>query len=332
MDMYIDKEGLITVIIPAYNAEKHLHRAVESLINQIYSNLEILIIDDGSKDATGTIADIYAFKDSRIKVVHVENGGEAKARNLGIRVAAGNYIAFCDADDYMHPDMLRKMYYAILQDGSDMAVCSWKNVSEEGTELSWRKPNLNTCVLSSKEAQKYFLQSGNIEGFCWNKLFKKKLYMDAEVLYDKKRLSYCDILANYKLIKASGKVSYIGEQLYDYYQLSTACTHTMNIRKNYDYLETLREVYDEAVQSGLKRSAIIYTVYRLDKQLFEMYKEKQLYDEKAYNDFFIRAYEGFLDVFWAKKVNFAIKYPLESPLKFIVKEWIVMKEYKRLKY
>lgn len=329
-NMQIDKEGLITVIMPAYNAEGQLRRALESVINQTYTNLEILVIDDGSEDATGDVADSYAVMDSRVKVLHVKNGGEAKSRNLGIKVASGDYIAFCDADDCMWPEMLERMYCAILKDNSDMAVCSWRNVSEDGYELSWRKTDLNTCVLSPKEAQEQFLQSGNIEGFCWNKLFKKKLYIETEVQYDERRLSYCDILANYRLIKASTKISYIGEQLYDYYQLSTACTHTMNIRKNYDYLETLKEVYEEAVQSGLRKSVDVYTVYRMGKQLFDMYKNKQLYDEKEFKEFFINAYTCFLDVSFIKKIRIAVRYPLENYVKFIVKEWIIMKKYKQL--
>lgn len=320
---------MISVIIPAYNAEENIDRALKSVLFQTYSNLEIIVIDDGSKDNTGKIVDNYAKKDSRIKVYHVENGGEARARNLGIVKAKGEFIAFCDADDYMYPNMLETMISSIKNDGTDMAICSWKNVDEDGNELPWRKTNLKTCILNTLEAQSQFLTTGNIEGFCWNKLFSKKLYDITRTQYDERRVSYCDILANFKLISSSEKISYIGEPLYDYYQLNTACTHVANIRKNYDYLETLVEVSELAFIHGLEKEAHIYTVNRSNKHLFGMYKDIALYDKKQYSMFYKKLYETFLEVSFLRKMLWAIKYPLENPFKFVIKEWIVERKYKK---
>ena len=330
MVMGSDENALITVIIPAYNAEKQLYRAVESVLGQTYKNLEILIIDDGSQDGTGAIADSYAKSDSRIVVFHVENGGEARSRNLGLSKAKGDYIAFCDADDYMHPEMLEKMYGAIIRDSSDIAICSWKYVDENGVKLNWRTPNLKSCVMSSREAQIQFLQSGNIEGFCWNKLFRKQLYGAAgDIQYDVRRLSYCDILANYRVIQNAKRVSYLGEQLYDYYQISTACTHTPNIKKNYDYVETMEEVFAEATAAGLVNQGKIYKTYRLITHLFGMVKNRKLYDEDAFYKHFIMVYDKHLRVAFPKKIYYAIRYPLENPLKFAMKAWMVKVFYRR---
>ena len=183
--------SLISVIIPVYNAEKYIARSIDSVKNQTYSNLEIIIIDDGSNDKTGIIVDKYLGNNSRIRVYHVKNGGEAKSRNLGLKYAQGDYIAFCYAGDYMYPKMLEKMINAICQDGSDLAICAWRNVDEKGNELPWKKSKLQTRVVSGYLAQKKFLLTGNIEGFCWNKLFPKN-YMTKMIF--NMILDYCPIV------------------------------------------------------------------------------------------------------------------------------------------
>lgn len=328
--MYKSQE-LVSIIIPAYNAGKTLYRAIESAIAQTYTHIEIIIIDDGSQDETGTIADKYALLDNRIRVFHVSNGGEAKSRNMGLKEARGNLIAFCDADDYMHRDMIDKMVFAILNDQSDMAICGWRNVDEEGNELPWKKNDSKTSLLTAEEARIQFLTKGNIEGFCWNKLFKRSLYELTNVQYDIRRLSFCDILANFILICACNKVSYIGTPLYDYYQMNAACTHVVNIKKDFDYLETLTEINVLAENMGLVRESYIYTVNRMNKYLFGMYKNASAYKLDTYKEYYVLAYEKYLRINPIKKGWLSIKYPIENPLKFVIKEWIVTKEYQRCK-
>ena len=110
--MYMNNHdnSLISVIIPVYKVEKYLSKCVESIINQTYKNLEIILVNDGSPDNCGEICDEYAKKDSRIKVIHKENGGLSDARNAGIEIASGQYIAFVDSDDYIASNMYERMY------------------------------------------------------------------------------------------------------------------------------------------------------------------------------------------------------------------------------
>lgn len=325
----IDNGFLVSVIMPAYNAEKNIDRALSSVINQEYTHLEIIVIDDGSIDATGEIIDKYASKDSRIIVLHVKNGGEARSRNLGLSIASGKYIAFCDADDYMHSSMIKKMVRAIDITESDIVVCGWKNVDEFGNELPWKKTKIEDGVLSSEEATKQFLTTGNIEGFCWNKMFAKYLYDKSDIKYDERRISFCDIFANFRLIENAVKITCINEPLYDYYQISSACTHTVNIKKDYDYLETLTEIVQEAEKKGLKREAQIYTTNRICKQLFGMLKNRGQYEKTKYEDYYVMAYERFLRVKFTEIVYYTFIYPIEDPMKFIVKHLFVSKEYRR---
>ena len=110
---------LVTVIVPVYKVEPYLRRCLDSIVNQTYKNLEIILIDDGSPDNCGVICDEYAENDKRIKVIHKENGGVSRARNEGINVARGEYIAFVDSDDYIEPDLVEKSCIAVEKSGSD---------------------------------------------------------------------------------------------------------------------------------------------------------------------------------------------------------------------
>ncbi len=122
---------LISIVVPAYNVEKYLNRCVESLINQSYKNLEIILVDDGAKDYTGEICDYWKSKDSRIKVVHKQNGGLGFARNTGIEYCTGDYISFVDSDDFVDTAMYEKMLNAVLMNDADTCYCSYNVFSNE---------------------------------------------------------------------------------------------------------------------------------------------------------------------------------------------------------
>ena len=122
------EEGKISVIVPIYKVENYLNRCVESIRKQTYRNLEIILVDDGSPDACGEMCDRYAQEDSRIRVIHKENGGLSDARNAGIEVAAGEYIAFIDSDDWIDDKMYEVLYHTLLKYDADIAECSYRNL------------------------------------------------------------------------------------------------------------------------------------------------------------------------------------------------------------
>lgn len=322
--------GLISVIVPAYNAEKSLYRSLDSIILQTYKNLDIIVIDDGSKDNTGKIADIYAQNDQRVRVFHVNNGGEAKSRNIGITEAKGEFIAFCDADDYMHPEMLEFMYNSVINDKSDIAVCSFNYVDEDGNILDWFKPKFKRCCISSTSAQKEFLLSVNIEGFAWNKLIRKELFVNNNIKYDEDRVSYCDVVTAYRLMKSAKNVSMVDRKMYDYYQLNTSCIHTPDIRKLLDYVVVLDKINILAAQSGLSNEGNIYQTYRLMKHLYGVYKDKELYDIREMKHIYIDIYEKYLKFPLIKKIRMATKYHDEKTVKSIVKIILVDKYYRKI--
>ena len=124
-------EELISVIIPVYKVEKYLKRCVESVQKQTFKNLEIILIDDGSPDSCGEMCDEMSKMDSRIKVVHKNNGGLSDARNAGIEIASGKYVVFVDSDDWLDLDMIDLLYRILKQYDADFAECSYRNIYKE---------------------------------------------------------------------------------------------------------------------------------------------------------------------------------------------------------
>lgn len=122
---------LVSIILPIYNVENYLRRCVESVINQTYQNLEIILVDDGSKDSSGKICDEYCAKDSRVKCIHKKNGGLSDARNAGIEIATGVYLCFIDSDDFIHSQYVETLHGALKKYDADMAVCNFQRVKEE---------------------------------------------------------------------------------------------------------------------------------------------------------------------------------------------------------
>lgn len=130
-----DTQALISVIIPIYKAEKYIEKCVKSVLNQTYSNLEVILVEDGSPDKSGMLCDELAKQDSRILVIHKKNGGAATARNAGLDKMTGAYVAFADADDYMEPDYIETLYQTLSEHQAQVSVCGFKTVDENGNAM-----------------------------------------------------------------------------------------------------------------------------------------------------------------------------------------------------
>ena len=122
------KNPLISVVVPIYKVEEYLQRCVDSIINQTYKNLEIILVDDGSPDSCPKMCDNFAKQDKRIKVIHKINAGVSEARNTGLEYATGDYVGFIDSDDYIHPTMYEKLLNGIKKENSDICMCRFVNV------------------------------------------------------------------------------------------------------------------------------------------------------------------------------------------------------------
>lgn len=167
---------LISIIIPVYNIEKYLERCVESVRRQTYTNLEIILVDDGSKDGSSKLCEQLAAKDSRIKVFHKENGGTSTARNLGIAHARGEYIGFVDGDDYISENMYEILYGAIAEYGTEIAQVGRDEIDEQGNMLpNICEPPKKTEYIEAQDFLKEMLMHRGDCSFC-TKLVKRELF------------------------------------------------------------------------------------------------------------------------------------------------------------
>ena len=168
----------ISVIVPVYNVKLYLHKCVDSILNQTYQNIEVLLIDDGSTDGSSDICDSYTEKDSRIKVVHKKNGGLSSARNTGLDMATGEYILFVDSDDYIDIEMIRRLYDALVKTGADMSVCNIRMVGVDGLTTFPYPEN----VVRDEEMDEalYWRKVYEPNAICyvvaWNKLYQKHIW------------------------------------------------------------------------------------------------------------------------------------------------------------
>ena len=166
---------LVSIIVPVYNVEKYIHKCLNSILNQSYYNLEVILVDDGSTDKSGEICDEYALLDKRIHIIHKENGGLSSARNAALDIVSGEYIAFVDSDDWIEREMIEKLVEKAIEEEADMVQCGFRYVNEhndiKGTNSS------KGIVISNNESliDLYFSQK-IIDVVVWNKLYKKYLF------------------------------------------------------------------------------------------------------------------------------------------------------------
>ena len=226
----------ISVIVPVYNIEAYLERTLDSLVNQTYKNLEIILIDDGSTDSSGKICDNYKNKDKRIVVVHKENEGVSIARNKGLELATGEFIGFVDSDDVISLDMYEILYKNIINNNADISVCSYKTFSKEIVF----EYNDKIKIFDKKEALKDIISDGIITNFLWNKLFKKEILND--VKFPKNKI-YEDLYVMPKLLEKINKLCFDYSKLYGYFNRNNSYVNTYNDKKNKNYLEFCDECF-----------------------------------------------------------------------------------------
>ena len=212
-NMEVKELPLITVAVTCYNIKDYLKRSIESVCNQTYRNLEILLVDDGSTDGSGEVCDEYAKRDSRIRVIHKKNGGPSEARNMAIEQAKGNYVAFVDGDDWIDSNMYENMYLAIQKGNADLAVCSYKQVSVKHVQDT----STDTILyFEQDEALESFIKEEEevqIQNAAWNKLFKKELLKELRFPVGK---LYEEIVFTTKLLHMAKKVVYLNQCYYNY--------------------------------------------------------------------------------------------------------------------
>lgn len=221
---------LISVIVPVYNVEPYLRRCVDSILRQTYRNLEILLVDDGSTDRSGTICDASAQQDTRVKVIHQKNQGQAAARNHGIDQAKGEYLSFVDSDDFIEERMLETLCRDAAEAGVMLAAAGFRKVSD-AVASSAPTEGIGPEIMSGKEAIDSLLLSEEIGDFPWNKLYDRRLFDG--VRYPEGYI-FEDLGTTYRLVERCPRISFRREALYNYYQRADS---TLNQTKKLRFYE-----------------------------------------------------------------------------------------------
>lgn len=206
---------LISVIVPVFKVEPYLDQCVESIVKQLYSNLEIILVDDGSPDHCPEICDAWAEKDKRIRVIHKENGGLSDARNVGLAEATGEFIAFVDSDDWIDAKMLFILHRCILDTRSDIASCGAVRVWEDGKKQQAMISAKGNQVLDKVSAMRALIQSTFLIQTVWNKLYKADLIKGIPFEVGK---IHEDEFWSWQVVAAANRVATVVDNLYYYRQ------------------------------------------------------------------------------------------------------------------
>ena len=245
-------EPLISVIVPIYNVEQYLRDCITSIRNQTYTNLEILLIDDGSTDSSGKICDAYAEQDDRICVIHQENRGVASARNVGLRACKGAYITFVDSDDVLLPNAVRAMYNRMLLDNSEMVIgkiiIQYPDGSKPRTKLDW----MHDAVLEKNEALGMIGGEEDLPCVFWGKLYIRKIMADFEV---PDLIRGEDTCAFPFILDRCKKISVMSEYVYVHTRYEGSLTYSTSDPLRLAYVQAVLPVARFYLERGMEKQA-----------------------------------------------------------------------------
>ena len=227
---------MISVVVPVYKVEEYLRRCVDSVLAQTYRDFELILVDDGSPDRCGQICDEYAARDDRIKVVHQENGGLSAARNAGLDVAQGEYVAFVDSDDYCHPEMLKVLFEKIIQYDADVAVSGFRRVDQNGKDIDVEPylPEIEE-LMNGADALKRLIMEDSLRSVVWNKLYKRTLFKSLRFPVGK---LYEDAFITPRLLYQCDRVVLTPQYLYFYVANPTSLTKRSRTVQHFDLIES----------------------------------------------------------------------------------------------
>ena len=231
----MEENETVSVIVPVYQVEAYLARCVESILAQSYRRLQVILVDDGSPDRCGELCDGFSEKDGRVTVLHTENGGLSAARNAGLAIAEGEYVAFVDSDDFVHPDYIAALLTAARENHAEIAACGV--TVYYNSLLQFGAPAGQARVYTPEEALRdIFTMENNVHVVAWNKLYQRSLFTDNGILYPVGKL-HEDVATTYRLCAAANRIAFIPLPCYYYVQRNNSIMGGGFSMKRLDLLE-----------------------------------------------------------------------------------------------
>mgnify|MGYP001852550308 CR=1 FL=1 len=309
-------DELITIIIPIYQVQKYIEKCLNSVLEQTYKNIEIILVDDGSTDKCPEICEEYARKDNRIKVIHKKNGGLSDARNAGMKIATGKYIGFVDSDDYIEKDMYEILYNNLIKTNSDISICNLKNVKENETIEKLENNNENIIEYSKQEALKLLIEN-KIRSYAWNKLYKKEILDNIQFPVGRKME---DLAVMHKIFEKANKIVYTNKVEYYYLQREDSILGNIDLKLTKDLLYFVTERYKYMMKKYPELKDVLNTdrvkyilIYHKNICLLNdviTYNEKEFLDEYTFFFFYFRQYKKniFFDISIMSKFEYNLLY------------------------
>ena len=230
----------LSIMVPVYKVEKYLRKCIDSILSQTFTDFELILVNDGSPDKSPDICEEYKQRDSRIVVIHKENGGLSDTRNAGLDVAKGDYFGFVDSDDHIAPNMYETLISVMEEKDCDMVICDNYRESPEGITIqNW----LEESKSFNREEAMFQLLTDKIGSQAWNKLYKKELF--AEIRYPIGRV-YEDIPTTYKYLHRCDKVAYVKTPLYYYTIRGDSISYAHNSDRKYHVFLGFKDRYEFA--------------------------------------------------------------------------------------
>lgn len=299
----------ISIVVPVYNVEKYLDKCISSILQQSFTDFELILVDDGSNDGSERKCDEYKNGDSRIKVVHQENQGLSSARNIGIETSKGKYITFIDSDDFVHPRMLEILYNNILENKADISACGYEIVPE-GKKIYVKSIGNNISIYNNIQSVKKIVEkSESIMIIACCKLYRRDLFQDVHYPSGK---YHEDEFVTYKLLYKSNKIVVTDAKLYYYVQRSNSITGSTYSIKRLDKLEALEQAINFFKNEDNKELTCLAEFrYLFNMQIayyrvkYEIKYNKSIMDKlrKQYNEEFRKfAHNNIKNIFIIKRI------------------------------
>lgn len=281
----------VSVIVPVFNTEKYLQICIDSVLAQTGVSLEIILVDDGSTDSSPNICDKYAEKYDNITTIHIKNSGPATAKNEGLLLAKGNYIALTDSDDKMEPMMLHKMVNAGYNHNADIVCCNYKQIDEQGVVSHLNSTN-QLYVLNHEEGLIHFFSKDKIYSQCWTKLYKRQMLRDYNIENDPGLRTDEDFIFNIRSFTKAKITVIVDEPLYEYTHRNNSLAHAFfkeNISQYIDNRIKRVEITQEAVKEEsdhVKKWSTIHIIMYYNELLGKVALFPHYYSDKRINDIF----------------------------------------------
>lgn len=248
IEVILNMETDVSVVVAIYNVKNYLEKAVQSCVNQNLKSLEIILVDDGSTDGSGEICDHYANKYQNVKVIHQKNQGLSAARNAGLKIARGKYVAFLDADDYIEYNMYGEMLKKIKNTDADLVLCNFDYVTEDGNILNIESPlSSDFCGSNWDMLNKIGTNNDQFYIVAWNKLYKKELFDDINFPVGKYNE---DLFVMPYIYSLCSKVVIMKDIFYHYLQRDNSIMNSEVSIRHLDHIEAAYEFYKFCIDNS----------------------------------------------------------------------------------